>query len=301
MDDKWKGILPALWTPCDAAGALQEAVLRKNLRFFLDRGVHGILALGSTGEFLHLDTATKCRVMDITLAEATSVPVIINVSDIRPKEAARMATAARSAGAAAITMLPPYFFPVAQADLVEFFLHTSDAAQLPLFLYNFPERTGNRIDLETIAAVADRAPLVGVKQSGGEFGYHKDLVALGKERGFVVLTGSDTRLAEAMDLGVTGCVSGLSNAVPEITVGIFEAIKRGDPAAAATGSARMKAIDELINQLEFPSNISAIIEARGLNPGAPKTLVSESTRTRYAKLLTQFRDLFRSWNLPDSN
>ena len=68
-------------------------------------------------------------------------------------------------------------------------------------LYNFPELTGKRIDLPTIAAFADRAPMIGIKQSGGEFAYHQDLIALGREKGFAVMSGSDTRLPEVFQAG----------------------------------------------------------------------------------------------------
>src|SRR5947208_1685974 len=85
---------------------------------------------------------------------------------------------ARASSADAVALLPPHFYPLAQADLVEFFVRAGEAADLPVFLYNFPERTGNRISLETIGSVADRVRLAGVNQSGGEFEYHRALVEL---------------------------------------------------------------------------------------------------------------------------
>ncbi|MBI2497233.1 MAG: dihydrodipicolinate synthase family protein, partial [Opitutae bacterium] len=83
-------------------------------------------------------------------------------------------------------------------------------------LYNFPELSGTRINLETVAAFAQRAGMAGIKQSGGEFAYHRDLVALGRERNFSVFSGSDTRLPEVFALGVDGCIGGLVNIVPDL-------------------------------------------------------------------------------------
>ena len=297
MEQQWQGIFPALWSPTDREGRVIEAELRNNLRFMIERRVHGILALGSTGEFLQLDPDQWRRLLEVTLETVASLPVMVNISDIRPKIVAERAEFAREAGAAAVTILPPYFFPVAQPDLVEFFVRAGEAAKLPLFLYNFPERTGNRIALETAAAVADRIELAGIKQSGAEFEYHKALVALGRERDFVVMTGSDTRLEEAMSLGVAGCVSGLSNAVPELTVEIYNAVKQGDRERASDATQRMQAIGKLVDRIEFPFNIAAIIEARGLTTGHPKTVVSASTHGRYQNLIEEFRTLFREWNL----
>lgn len=297
MEHHWQGIFPALWSPTDTDGKVLEAELRNNVRFVSERGVHGLLALGSTGEFLQLDPVQWRRLLEITLDTASSLPVIVNISDIRPQIVAERAEFARNSGAKAVTILPPYFFPVAQPDMVEFFVRAGEAAKLPLFLYNFPERTGNRISLETVAAVADRIELAGIKQSGAEFEYHKALIALGHEKNFVVVTGSDTRLEEAMDLGVAGCVSGLSNAVPELTVEIYNAVKQGDRAHAVIATQRMQSLGKLVERIEFPFNISAIIEARGQSAGHPKTIVSKDSQSRYQSLVEEFRTLFREWNL----
>jgi len=194
-------------------------------------------------------------------------------------------------------VLPPYFFPLAQADLVEFFVRAGEAAQLPLFLYNFPERTGNRIDLETVAAVADRVPLAGVKQSGGEFAYHRSLAELGREKEFVVFSGSDTRLPEAMALGAVGCVSGLANAVPEPIVAIFEAVKSNQRELVSNPIEFMRAMGSLVDEVAFPLNVAAAMEARGQRVGQPKSVVSAATQARYQKLVAQFRHLYETWKL----
>src|SRR5437763_14056073 len=104
--------------------------------------------------------------------------------------------------------------------MLAYFLHVADEVGLPVMLYNFPELTGKRIDLPTIAAFADRAPMCAIKQSGGEFAYHADLVALGREKHFAVMSGADTRLPEVFALGAAGCIGGLVNIVPELMITI---------------------------------------------------------------------------------
>ncbi|MBM3832314.1 MAG: dihydrodipicolinate synthase family protein [Verrucomicrobia bacterium] len=294
MPIKWAGIFCALWTPTDRNGRLLSTELKTHFEFLRRHGVHGLLALGSTGEFLHLDLPLRKEVLG--QAVTSGLPVLVNISDIRPKVVAELGQSAKWAGAAAVSILPPYFFPMAQEDMVEFFVRAGEAAQLPVFLYNFPERTGNRISLETIASVADRIDLVGVKQSG-EFDYHKDLVRLGQEKNFVVLTGTDTRIPELMQLGVAGCVSGLANAVPDLAVSIYNAVKAGTPDRAETAIERMRRIGTLIEQLEFPLNVAAVMQARGLTPGHPKTVVSVASQRRYQKLVDELKRLFQEWKL----
>jgi len=290
-----EGIIAALWTPTDEKGRLLVRDMENNVRFICGKNVDGIMALGSTGEFLHLDLTQRKQLLELAVAIAGPVPVIANISDIRPAVVTDLGRFARTVGAAAVALLTPYFYPVAQDDLVEFFVRAGEAADLPLFLYNFPERTGNRIELETIAAVADRLPLAGIKQSGAEFEYHRALVALGREKNFVVLTGADTRIPEAMALGVTGCISGLANAVPDLVVEIFNATKAGRNSTVAVE--RMRTVGTLVERLEFPLNVAAAMEARGLPVGHPKSIISPSTKARYHQLVSDLRQLFDEWKL----
>ncbi len=255
------------------------------------------MALGSTGEFLHLDAATRKQVLEQAVAEGGGLPVIANISDIRPATAIDVGRFAKATGCTAIVLLPPYFYPMAQADVVEYMVRVTEAVGLPLWLYNFPERTGIRLNLETVAAVASRVPTLGVKQSGAEFGYHAELVKLGREKNFVVFTGADTNLAAAMAMGVKGCVSGLSNVVPELVTAIYNSVLAGDAAKTTQLTAQMNDLAKIIGQVAFPLDVATTLEARGLPAGQPKIFVSPETRAIYARVVNELRDLFRSWKL----
>jgi 4-hydroxy-tetrahydrodipicolinate synthase len=291
------GVIAALWTPTDSDGQLLPDQLKTNLEFLQRKGVHGLMVLGSTGEFLHLSLTDRKRFLELVCAQTGALPLMVNISHVRPAAVAELGRHAREVGAGSVALLAPWFYPLAQADLAEFFARAGEAAGLPLFLYNFPERTGHRISLETIAAVADRVRLAGVKQSGAEFDYHRDLVALGREKNFVVLTGGECRLAEAMRLGVSGCVSGLANAVPELVLEIYAATRAGDADRAGLATARVKQLVSALAEVQFPLHVAAAIEARGLPAGQPKQVVSAPTRACYQRVVGQVRALYAQWGV----
>src|SRR5438477_6907073 len=166
MANRLAGIFPGVWTPTGRSGNLLVSKLRANLAFLKRHGVHGFMALGSTGEFPLLEPRVRRHVLEEVAGAADSLPVVANISDVRPKVVTELGKFARQIGASAVAVLPPHFYHVSQCDLVEFFLRAADAAELPLVLYNFPERTGIRIELDTIAAVAARARVAAVKHSG---------------------------------------------------------------------------------------------------------------------------------------
>lgn len=292
-----EGILAALWLPTRVDGQLDREALGRHLAFLRHHGVHGILALGSTGEFPQFDLAERKRALECVAELAHPLPVIANISDIRPRAVAELGRFARQIGLPAIAIMPPGFFPSRQDDLLAHFLHAADAAQLPTFLYNFPELTGTRIDLPTVEAFAARAPMAGIKQSGREFTYHRDLIALGARHNFVVFSGADTRLPEVFSLGAVGCIGGLVNIAPDLMVHLFNVCRRGQPGDISPAFEHLREIGELIDRLTFPLNVAAGMEARGFNPGAAKAIVSDSSRRLYQEIVADLGSRLRAWGL----
>jgi 4-hydroxy-tetrahydrodipicolinate synthase len=292
------GIYSAQWIPTDASGRVERASLAAHIAFERRAGVGGVLALGSTGEFPHF-TLEERRAVLATVAElAAPLPVIANVSDIRPRAAIELGLHAKSLGVATIALMPPMFYPTSPADLLAYFLHVADAVGLPVMLYNFPELAGTRIGLDTVAAFAERAPMVAIKQSGGEFAYHRELIALGREQGFVVMSGADTRLPEAYALGAAGCIGGLVNVVPELMVRIDAVCRRGEAGDAQTDAATMRDVGRILDRLRFPLNVAAGLEARGFGAGAPKSVVSAESHSLYDGIVAELGALLERHHLP---
>jgi len=293
-----EGVLAALSLPFDRDGRLKEAALAAHLGWLRERGIHGVLALGSTGEFPFLSLEQRKEVLATVASMAGPLPVVANISDIRPDVVAGLGRFACELGLAGVAVMPPHFFPVAPADQLAFFEHAAQAAGgLPVLLYNFPELTGNRISLETIAAFADCAPMAGIKQSGAEFGYHDALIALGREKGFSVFSGADTRLPEVFGLGASGCIGGLVNLVPEYMVEQFRVFRRGEPGVLEPVASRMRQVGAIIDRLKFPLNVAAGLAARGFDPGTPKSIVSAETGRVYSAVVGELRRCFREWGL----
>jgi 4-hydroxy-tetrahydrodipicolinate synthase len=291
------GIFSAQWLPTDSGGALDRTALAAHLAFEKRAGIGGVLALGSTGEFPHFSPDERKAVL-ATMAElAAPLPVIANITDIRPRAAIELGRFAKSLGLPAVALMPPIFFPMSQDDVLAYFLHVAEAVDLPVMLYNFPELCGKRIDLATIAAFADRAPMCAIKQSGGEFAYHRDLIALGREKNYVVMSGADTRLTEVFALGAAGCTGGLVNIVPELMVEIHRCCVAGRPADAAVSAARMVELGRVIDQLAFPPNVGAGLAARGFAPGVSKSILSPVSQRLSAKIEAELRALFQKWGL----
>lgn len=292
------GIYSAQWIPTDAKGRVVRASLAAHIDFERRAGIDGLLALGSTGEFPFF-TVNERRAVLTTIAElAAPLKLIANISDIRPRAAIELGLHARELGLPAVALMPPMYYPVSQADMLAYFLYVADSVGLPVMLYNFPELAGKRIEPETIVAFAERAPMVAIKQSGGDFAYHLELIALGREKRFAVMSGSDARLPEAFALGAAGCIGGLVNIVPELMVELDRVYRRKEPGDASAVAEGMQQVGRVLDQLTFPLNVAAGLEARGFDPGTPKSVVSYESRALYEQIVAELRELFERLQLP---
>jgi 4-hydroxy-tetrahydrodipicolinate synthase len=293
-----EGVFAALAIPTDAKRRVLKRALATHLAWLREKGVNGVLALGSTGDFVRCNLEERKAILETIAELAAPMTVLANISDVDIRITTELGRFARRLKLPGVAVMPPSFFPVLPADQLAFFETAAEAAQLPVMLYNFPELTGNRIGIETIAKFADRQRMGGIKQSGGEFAYHQELIALGREKKFGVFSGADTRLSEVFSMGAAGCIGGLVNFVPEYMVEIFRIHKLGQAGDATTAITRMKEIGPIIDQLTFPINVPAGVEARGFEAGVLKTVISRESEKTYAKIVKELRAKFRAWKLP---
>lgn len=284
-----KGIWTALWSPTDQNGALMKNALISHLDFLLNQGVNGIVVCGSTGQFPYLDLSLRKQLIDTVVNHIGPKRTIVNISDVNPQVVINLAQFVSKINVAAIMLMPPSYYPFAQHDLVHYFLHMSKLATHPLILYNYPECVRNQIELETIEDLCKTMPIAGIKQSGADFNYHVPLVNLGLKHGFGVYTGSDTRLPQAVKMGVAGSIGGLSNAIPELIVEVYSQSLKKNDAENCEAQKKIQCINKLLKNVCFPLNIAALMESRNLIPGHIKEVISEKTRRDYSELVAQLR------------
>lgn len=224
------GILPPLVTPLLDRDTLDTAGLERLIEHVLAGGVHGLFILGTTGEAPSLSYRLRYELIDRVCGHvAGRVPVLVGITDTAFVESVNIARRAKQAGAQAVVLAPPYYFPAGQMELLEYLRHLTAELPLPVFLYNMPSHTKLVFEPETARAAADFPGVVGIKDSSGNMMYFRRLQALlGDHPGFSVLMGPEELLAEAVLLGGHGGVCGGANLIPELYVEIYDAARARD-------------------------------------------------------------------------
>jgi 1-pyrroline-4-hydroxy-2-carboxylate deaminase len=236
---RFPGIIPAVTTPFDAAGAVDEAALAGNVTALLDAGVHGIVATGTMGEAGSLSAAER-RAVVAAVAGAVEgrVPVIAGVSAGTPAAAIALAADAAEAGAVALMLLPPLGYRADADETVAYYRAVGEAAGLPLMAYNNPEASGVDMRADLLVRLYEEIDaVVAVKECSGDA--RRIPALLNAAPGLEVLVGGDDWALEGFCAGATGWVTGVADVLPRECVELYEACGAGNLETARAIYARL--------------------------------------------------------------
>jgi dihydrodipicolinate synthase/N-acetylneuraminate lyase len=225
---RFPGIIPAVTTPFDAAGAIDVAALERNLAALLEAGVHGFVATGTMGEAGSLSAAERRTVVEAAVrAAGGSVPVIAGVSAGTAAAASAYGTDAAEAGADALMLLPPLGYRGDEREIVAFYRSVGEATGLPLMAYNNPEASGTDMPAALIARLAAEVEqVVAVKECSGDA--RRIAALLNEAPELEVLVGGDDWALEGLCAGATGWISGVADCAPGECVELYDAVRAAD-------------------------------------------------------------------------
>ena len=228
-----KGSMPALVTPFESGGGVDEDALAKLVDWQIEEGSHGLVPVGTTGESPTLTHDEHKRVVELVVERAGGrVPVIAGAGSNNTAESVDFARHAESCGADAVLVVTPYYNKPSQAGMTLHFESVADASGLPIIVYNIPGRSIVDMTPETMGALArSRATIVGVKDATGKVDRVSDQrETCGAE--FVQLSGEDASAIGFNAQGGVGCISVTANVAPRLCARMQEATLAGDYAAA---------------------------------------------------------------------
>lgn len=265
-----RGVIPPIVTPVDD----KEKVLEKSLRQIVDHiiagGVHGILALGSNGEFFGLERGEQERAAAITIDQAAGrVPVYLGIADITTRECVRWAESAQAMGAQAVSILHPMFLSPNDDELYDHFGAVAEATPLPVLLYNNPDRMRCGISANLLERLADIPNIVGVKESSGDMTLTAEFIRRTREKGFKVIAGRDILILATLAYGGAGAVASSANIVPELVVEIYDKFMAGDLQGALDAQFRLAPMRMAYNLGSFPVVTKDYMRLLGFDVGEP--------------------------------
>ncbi len=277
------GSIVALITPFQN-GEIDKPALKSLVRYHLDKGSHGLVPVGTTGESATLSFKEQGEVLNLVVSEvASQVPVIAGAGSNNTQESIALTKQAAQAGVDGLLHVVGYYNRPSQEGIYQHFAALNEATELPILAYNVPRRTIVDILPETMARLASLSQVVGVKDASCDLArplLEADLMGEQAEN-FCFLSGEDP-LAVAYNVhGGQGCISVTANIAPTLSAKMQEACQRGDFVTALDIQKSLMGLHQALFVEPSPAGVKYAASLLGLcDESCRLPIVSLTTETK---------------------
>lgn len=270
----YAGVIPPVVTPLHADGTVDRTSLERLVEHLLEGGVHGLFALGSSGETVYLTDEQRDASLEVIVKTTDGrVPVIVGCIEPATARVIQRVEAAARLGADAIVTTAPFYTLVGPHEVERHFRAIHAATDLPQLAYDIPVCVHYKLPTDLLVSLAHDGVIVGVKDSSGDdVSFRQLLVAMSEDpalAGFSALTGHELMVDAMMLGGASGSVPGLANVDPAGFVRLHEACVAGDWVTAREEQDRLAGLFRIVGAADPATTFGS---TRGV--GAFKTALS---------------------------
>jgi 4-hydroxy-tetrahydrodipicolinate synthase len=266
----FRGTYTVLITPFSADGAAVDVLaLTRLVNWQIEQGIHGLIPLGSTGEFLSLTAEEREQVIETCVRESAGrVPVLIGTGAEWTREAVHYARQAERMGADGILVIPPFYSSPTEDELFEHYRRIAEATALPIMLYNNPATANVDLLPATVARLSRIDNVRYIKESTLEVTRVRDIIELCGDR-MTVFAG--ILGYESFWLGAQGWVAVCSNLLPRASARRVELVAAHHNQRAALALYReILPIIRWVGGHRYVAASKAALEMMGLSVGLPR-------------------------------
>jgi len=289
---KLKGIMPALATPLNEDGSVNLYVLRELIEFFLNKGANGFYLAGATGEGLALNPDQRRLLAETAVRQVSGrVPCIVQVASTDFGEALRLAKHAESIGADAISSTPPIFFRYDEDDVYNYYKRLSDAAHLPMMIYNSP-LAGFPISPAFAARMFEIDNVTSIKWTSSDYFGLMQLKQLTHGE-MTVMNGPDEMLLMGLSAGADGGIGTTYNFMFSHYLSVYKAFRAGNMEKAQEYQNKITSIIGALRSVKACPSIpatKALLEEMGFAAGDaafPQKKLSSEKKRELVETLTR--------------
>ena len=276
----FKGAFTAMITPMNSDGSVDFEGFRKNVKFQLEKGIDGLVPLGTTAETPTLDERPgqeEDKIIEIVFEEVRAfekksgkkIPVILGAGSNNTRDAVAYCERAKKAGADAALVVTPYYNKPSKEGIFQHFAAVSKVG-IPIIVYNIAGRTGLNIPTDLLVRIAELPNIAGVKEASGSVAQMMEVIGQikNKKPDFAVLSGDDGLTLPLIAAGGDGIISVASNMIPDLMHELAAAGLKGDFAKAREIHYRLAPFFKAEFCDGNPSSIKYAMNVKGMAAGA---------------------------------
>ncbi len=198
----------------------------------INGGVDGIVLLGSTGEFFNMSMLQKKELIKLSIEHINKrISLFVGTGSMNIEETIELSNYALNLGADGVMVIGPYYFPVNDRDLENFYSKLAINISGDIYLYNFPKMTGHDINPKVLLNLLEKHQnIIGYKDTVSEMSHTRNLIQAIKDKypNFIIYSGYDDNFVHNIMSGGNGCIGALSNLYPQIFKQWVDAINNKD-------------------------------------------------------------------------
>lgn len=267
---QFRGTYTVLITPFTADGQdVDVPALKQLVNWQIEQGIHGLIPLGSTGEFLSMTPDERQLVIETCIKTANGrVPVLIGTGAERTDDCVSLSKEAQSMGADGVMIIPPYYSCPTEDELFTHYRKVSEAISIPIMLYNNPATANVDLTPPIVARLSQIDNCRYIKESTLEVTRVRDIIELCGER-MTVFAG--ILGYESFWLGAHGWVAVCSNLIPQMSAQLFELVAdHKDMDQALALYKKMLPIVKWVGGHRYVAASKDALEMMGLPVGKPR-------------------------------
>lgn len=261
------GIFTALLTPFNSDYSINASSLEKLVKFNLSSGINGFYVGGSTGESMLMSSDERKEVFRIVKSAAgSSVPLIAHVGAISTDAAIDMALCAKQLGYDAVSAVAPFYYGFPAQAIRQYYTDIADAAELPVFVYNFPASGSFTFSPDFAAEMFEDTRFAGIKHTSSNL-FDLQQFKQKIKRDIVVFNGFDEMCLGGLAMGADGAIGSTYNFMGSKFVALYDAFRAGELSrASALQTEANEIIAEMIKHGVFQCE-KAILTYMGIDMG----------------------------------
>ncbi|MFJ4750334.1 4-hydroxy-tetrahydrodipicolinate synthase [Streptomyces albogriseolus] len=259
--------LCAMITPFTPSGAPDLDGAQRLADHLVTEGCDGLVLSGTTGESpTTTDAEKRSLITAVREAVGSRATLVAGVGTPDTAHTVTLAREAEQAGADALLLVAPYYSRPPQDAIKAYVRETSDAAGLPVVLYDIPARTGVRVEPDTLLRLAEHPRVVAVKDCSNDFLAAQKVMA---RTDLAYYAGCDEHNLALRAVGGAGCVSTVANVAPSAVRSVLDAFDHGDTAEAVRLQHRLTPLIEAMTASGLPGTVTAkaLLPTLGLPAG----------------------------------
>jgi 4-hydroxy-tetrahydrodipicolinate synthase len=287
-----RGIIPPVATPMQANEDLDLPRLCSHIDDLLAAGIHGVFVLGTNSEFYALDEREKQEVIATAVAHVNKrAPVYAGTGAETTREAVRLTKMAEREGAEGVSVITPYFVQPNQQEIYDHYRRVAENTSLPVILYSNPVPCGGvKIDVETVARLAEIPNVLAVKDSSGDQQNTNELIRAVPDR-FSVLVGRDTLIWQGLLFGAKGAVPASANVAAALCVTIYEEFQRGNLEASKAAQIKLNPLRLAFTLGTAPGGAKAALDLLGKSIGPSRAPIAPLPPEKQRKLRVVLQEM----------